>query len=211
MKKIIITIDGPAASGKGRIAKYISKKWKYKHLDSGVLYRRLAHKLIKKHIYYQDFIKIKKYIKQLKDISFRPNKRLRTEIISKMASKIAIYEFVRDFINKSQKKFIRENLKHSHFVVDGRDIGSVVFKNASLKLYIDVNEKNRAKRRYKQLIDTGEKSIYPQILKDIKLRDKKDKNRKQSPLIIPKGAMIINNNNSFDKTKDQIDKLMCDL
>ena len=61
------------------------------------------------------------------------------------------------------------------FVIDGRDIGSVVFKKADLKLYIDVNPEIRAKRRYKQLIDSGEKSIYLKILKEIKLRDKKDK------------------------------------
>jgi cytidylate kinase len=93
-------------------------------------------------------------------------------------------------------------------VIDGRDIGSVVFKNANLKLYIDVSEKNRAKRRYKQLIDNGEKSIYPQILKDIKLRDKKDKARKNSPLVIPKGAFIIDNNSSFRNTSLQINKLI---
>ena len=91
-------------------------------------------------------------------------------------------------------------------MVDGRDIGSIVFKNADLKLYIDVNERNRAKRRFKQLIDSGEKSIYPKILKDIKLRDKKDKTRKNSPLIVPDGAVIIDNNESFKNTTDQVNK-----
>ena len=78
-------------------------------------------------------------------------------------------------------------------MIDGRDIGSVVFKKAFLKLYIDVDVNIRAKRRYKQLIDNGEKSIYLKILKDIKLRDKKDKTRKNSPLVVPKGAKIIDN------------------
>ena len=84
----------------------------------------------------------------------------------------------------------------------------MVFKNANLKLYIEVNEENRAKRRYKQLIDSGQKSIYPKILREIKLRDKKDKNRKNSPLIVPNGAIIINNNNKFSDTTKQINKLM---
>ena len=77
-----------------------------------------------------------------------------------------------------------------------------------MKLYIEVNVKIRAKRRYKQLIDSGEKSIYPQILKDIKLRDKQDKLRKHSPLVIPKGAYIIDNNGEFISTIMQITKLL---
>ena len=93
-------------------------------------------------------------------------------------------------------------------MIDGRDIGSVVFRSAQLKLYIDVDINIRAKRRYKQLIDNGEKSIYLQILKDIKLRDKKDKSRKNSPLVIPKGAKIIDNSKSFNNTIIQINEIM---
>ena len=208
MKKIIVTIDGPAASGKGRIAKYISRKWKFKHLDSGVLYRSLAYNILKNKINFNSSIKIKQFIKKQKNISYRNYKKLRTEQVSKTASKIAVHDFVREFINGYQRKFVNLNIKNQSFVIDGRDIGSVVFKNADLKLYIDVNEKNRAKRRYKELIDRDEKSIYPQILKDIKMRDKKDKSRKNSPLVIPKGAHIINNDGSFKKTINQIDNLL---
>ena len=208
MKKIIITVDGPAASGKGKISKYISRKWNYKHLDSGILYRNLAYIFLQNGINLNSTKEIKKIIDKKNTISYRKSKKLRTEKISKIASKIAVHQFVRNFINKFQRKFIKSNLKNRHFVIDGRDIGSVVFKNANLKLYIDVSEKNRAKRRYKQLIDNGEKSIYPQILKDIKLRDKKDKSRKYSPLVVPKGAFIIDNNDSFSNTKSQIDKLV---
>ena len=208
MKKIIITVDGPAASGKGKISKYISRKWNYKHLDSGILYRNLAYIFLQNGINLNSTKEIKKIINKKNTISYRKSKKLRTEKISKIASKIAVHQFVRNFINKFQRKFIKSNLKNRHFVIDGRDIRSVVFKNANLKLYIDVSEKNRAKRRYKQLIDNGEKSIYPQILKDIKLRDKKDKARKNSPLVIPKGAFIIDNNSSFRNTSLQINKLI---
>ncbi|MDC3184339.1 (d)CMP kinase, partial [Pelagibacteraceae bacterium] len=79
---------------------------------------------------------------------------------------------------------------------------------ADLKLYIEVNPEIRAKRRYKQLIDSGEKSIYPKILKDIKLRDRQDKQRKHSPLVRPKGSHIINNNGSFKDTINQINILL---
>ena len=136
---------------------------------------------------------------------------LRTEKISKIASKIAVHKFVRDYINKIQRNFVNSSKKNKCFVIDGRDIGSVVFKNANLKLYIDVSEKIRAKRRYKQLIDTGEKSIYRQILKDIKLRDKKDIQRTNSPLLIPNGAVIIDNSGSFRNTTNQINNLIKNL
>ena len=208
MKKIIVTIDGPAASGKEKIAKFISRKWKFKHLDSGLLYRRLALILLNDKIETRDKNRIKKRINEIKTISFQSSKNLRTQEISQLASKIAIYQFVRNYVNKLQYDFVNKDKKIRGFVIDGRDIGSVVFKKADLKLYIDVNSKIRAKRRYKQLIDSGEKSIYQKILKDVKLRDKKDKLRKNSPLIIPNDAYIINNSGSFKNTILQINKLM---
>ncbi len=210
-KNVLITIDGPAASGKGKISSYISKKLRLKHLDSGILYRALAFRLLKNNINLESAHDIKKSLKFINKISFRKYKQLRNEKISKAASKIAVYQSVRYFINKIQQNYVKENIKSKGFVVDGRDIGSKVFKNADLKLYIDVNEENRAKRRYKQLIDTGEKSIYPKILKEIKLRDYIDRNRKYSPLVIPNDAVIINNNGTFSNTIQQIKEQIKDL
>ena len=211
MKKIIISVDGPAASGKEKIAKYISKKWKYKHLDSGIIYRKLAYILLKNKTNLKSKSEIKKIINQNIQISFRKSKILRSEKISKIASEIAVHGYIRDYVNKYQRNFVKFNLKNKYFVIDGRDIGSVVFKNADLKLYIEVSEEIRAKRRYKQLIDTGEKSIYRQILKDIKLRDKKDKNRINSPLVVPNGAFVIKNNDTFNNTINQINVLVSNL
>ena len=208
MKKIIITIDGPAASGKEKIAKYISKKWKLNHLDSGILYRRLALIFLIENIDIKNINKIKNKLKEIDQISFRNSKHIRTQAISRLASKIAVHDCVRSYVNRLQYNFVNKNKKKQGFVIDGRDIGSVVFKKADLKLYIDVNPEIRAKRRYKQLIDSGEKSIYPKILKDIKLRDKQDKLRKHSPLVIPKGSHIINNNGSFKNTVNQINILL---
>ena len=208
MKKLIITIDGPAASGKEKIAKYISKKWKLNHLDSGILYRRLALIFLIENIDTKNINKIKNKLKEIDQISFRNSKYIRTQAISKLASKIAIHNCVRSFVNKLQYDFVNNNKEKRGFVIDGRDIGSVVFKKADLKLYIDVNPEIRAKRRYKQLIDSGEKSIYPKILKDIKLRDKQDKLRIHSPLVIPKKSHIIDNNGSFKDTVNQINILL---
>ena len=109
---------------------------------------------------------------------------LSNSFISKITSKISVFKKVRDFINKQQRIIIIKKLEFKSCVIDGRDIGSVVFKNAKIKLYIETEEKIRAKRRYKQLIDMGEKSIYAKILKEIKLRDQKDKSRKNSPNVL---------------------------
>ncbi len=208
MKNLIVTIDGPAASGKEKISKYISRRWRLKHLDSGILYRRLAYILLKDSININNLNEIKNKLQEINSISFQKSKKIRTQEISKFASKIAVYGFVRNFINKLQHNFVKINKNKKGFVIDGRDIGSVVFKKADLKLYIDVNPEIRAKRRYKQLIDSGEKSIYPKILKDIELRDKTDILRKNSPLVIPKNSFIIDNNGSFKETINQIKKIL---
>ena len=211
MKNIIVTIDGPAASGKEKISKYLSKKWRLKHLDSGIIYRRIALIFLLDKVDISKLDQIKKKIKVITKISFRNSKRIRNQQISKLASRIAIHNCVRVFVNKLQYDFVNKNKNKHGFVIDGRDIGSVVFKKADLKLYIDVNPEIRAKRRYKQLIDSGEKSIYPKILKEIKLRDKQDKLRKNSPLVVPKGAYIIDNNATFNDTVKQINNLFKNL
>ena len=203
MKKII-TVDGPAGSGKEKISRYIARKYKLYHLDSGILYRRLAYELVKKNIKTFEVDKIKKVIKNIKKLSLRKTQALRKEQIGKAASEIARLDFVRYFIKSQQRLATKTPNKEKGFVVDGRDIGSVVFKRAFLILYVEVDVNIRAKRRYKQLIDNGEKSICLKILKDIKLRDKTDKTRKNSPLVVPRGAKIINNSDTFKKTIAQI-------
>ncbi len=212
MKKKIISIDGPAGSGKGRIARYLSKKWKLQHIDSGILYRRLSFQLRKNNFEYENESKVKKYILKNPKISFRNHKKLRNEEISLITSQIASYKSVRDYINSLQQNFVLNHQKSRGFVIDGRDIGSVVFKdNADLKLYIEVDSKIRAKRRYKQLIEMGEKSIYQKILKDIILRDRKDKQRKHSPLLVPKGSIVISNNLDFKTTCTEINNLIKEI
>ncbi len=208
MKNKVITIDGPAGSGKQKIAKYIAKKWGCYHLDSGILYRRLGKEIIKQNVDIKNPKKINKLLIKTRVISSRNHKKLRTESISKVASKIATIKKIREFINNQQRMIVKKELKYRSCVIDGRDIGSVVFKNANIKIYVKVNEKIRSKRRYKQLIDIGEKSIYAEILKEIKLRDKKDKTRKHSPLVIPRGAKVLDNSKSFFYTIKQINQII---
>ena len=165
MKKLIITIDGPAASGKGRIAKYIAKKYNFSHIDSGLFYRKIARFLIDNDINLKKVNEIKQILIKIDNFSLRNNNNLRNEHIGKVSSIIAKMNFVRNHVNKHQILHTEQKTNKKGFVIDGRDIGSVVFKNADLKLFIEVNPNVIAKRRHKQLIDLGEKSIYAEILK----------------------------------------------
>ena len=209
MVKFIISLDGPAGSGKQRIAKYIARKYIFFHLDSGLLYRRLAIFFIKNKIDYNNKTILKKFLQKIDLLSHRNHPSLRRENISNISSIIAKKILIRKFIDKQQKLIVNRMInKYKGCVVDGRDIGSKVFKDAKIKLFIQVSSKIRAKRRHKQLIALGEKSIYAQILKDIKLRDETDKNRKLSPLVIPKGAIIIDNSKSFKKTIELLNNIL---
>tara|TARA_B110000438_G_C15619746_1_gene566007 strand:+ start:161 stop:799 length:639 start_codon:yes stop_codon:yes gene_type:complete len=207
LKKIIITVDGTAGSGKQRISKYIAKKYNLFHLDSGILYRRLSKMILNKKIQYDNSYKLNQFISSIKSLSARNHKTLRKESIGKIASKIAVNLKIREFINKQQRSIIK-NIHNSYkgAVIDGRDIGSKVFKEAKIKLFIKVRPEIRSKRRHKQLIEQGEKSIHGEILKEIKLRDKADINRKESPLQIPKNAILIDNSGTFLNTIKQINQ-----
>ncbi len=208
MKKIIITIDGPAASGKGRIAKYIAKKFNLLHIDSGLLYRKVAKLLIDYKVDLNNTNQIKKILIKTKKLSLRNDNKLRNEQIGKVTSIVAKMNLIRDYVNKQQIMHTTQKTEKKGFVIDGRDIGSIVFKNADLKLFIEVKPSVRAKRRHKQLIDLGEKSIYAKILKEIKLRDKQDIARSNSPLVIPKGAYIIDNSGLFNNSLKKINQLI---
>ena len=209
MKSIIVTIDGPAASGKGTIARYIKKEFNFFHIDSGLLYRKVAKIIIDKKINIKNNKEINSLIKKIGDIKLSNSKLLRSPLVSKISSEIAKSRKIRNLVNVNQKKLVNKNKeKFSGIVIDGRDIGSVVFKDAEIKLYIDTNKKIRVKRRFKELIDRDERTIYSNVLKDIKLRDEKDKKRRNSPLIIPKDAIIIDNSCQLHQTKKFIKKII---
>ena len=209
MNNLIISIDGPAGSGKGTIAKYIAKKYKLYHLDSGILYRRIAKIIINEEIDYFNSSQLAKLMKSIKSLSPKHHKVLRTEKVSRISSKIAILPLIRKFINNQQRIIVKKKLSiYKGCVIDGRDIGTKVFKSAKIKLFINVKPKIRAKRRHKQLIALGEKSIHAQILKEIKLRDKTDINRMESPLISAKGAVHIDNSFDFKNTVNQINQAL---
>ena len=221
-KKINISIDGHSSCGKSTIAKSISQKFQMRYIDTGAMYRAITLFCLQNNLISEGTVNnegLKKHLESI-NLGFEYNSenkvsetflngvnienKIRGLQVSENVSFVAKLPFVRKKLVVLQQEIGKEK----NVVMDGRDIGTKVFKNAKIKLFIDANIEIRAKRRHKQLIEQGEKSIYSHILKDLKLRDKTDINRKESPLKIPVGAIIIDNSKSFIKTKSQIDKAL---
>ena len=191
----VITIDGPSASGKGALARNIAHQSGLNILDSGVLYRLFAYFDILNVSYEEIASKIDneinfklekdilKILFQDKDISFE----LRSEEIAKVASKLSSKKEVRDLLYDIQRNFYNSN----GLVADGRDMGTVVFKDAKLKIFLTASSKVRAKRRYLELQNRGQEVNMPSLIADIESRDLKDSSRKLSPLLPADDANII--------------------
>ncbi len=193
----LITIDGPSASGKGTVSNLVAKALGWDVLDSGALYRISAYAVQTKGIHPEDAQTIAEVVGKL-DIKFQDGEVwvdgvevgdiLRQESTGKMASKIAAYPELRAALLDRQRNFIHGV---PGLVGDGRDMGTVIFPNAPLKIFLiaDVNE--RANRRYKQLIDKGVAANFEDILTDLKRRDDQDMNRAVAPLKPADDAVVI--------------------
>ena len=196
MKKInVITIDGPSASGKGALARQIASKFSINILDSGVLYRlfayfdnlAIAHSEIAKKIQQEINFNLKidrlKILNNEKDIT----SELRSEDIAKTASKLSSKKEVRSLLFNIQRSFYTSK----GLVADGRDMGTVVFKDAKLKIFLTASPEIRAKRRYIELQNLGQEVNMPALIADIESRDLKDSSRELSPLLPADDATII--------------------
>ena len=192
----LITIDGPAGSGKGTIAKQLSEVLKLNYLDSGAIYRILGLHLIENNIPIDNKDLIKKSIEKA-NIQFSGHKislndrdvtdEIRTESIAKIASLIAANKTVRESILDLQRSF----LKKPGLVAEGRDMGTVVFPEAKNKFFLTASVQERADRRYKQLISKGFDVSIPDLVVEIQERDFRDINRTISPLVPAANAVII--------------------
>jgi len=185
-----IAIDGGSASGKTTGSKLIAKNFGFKILSSGKLYRYLALCILKnKGKYNYNFInKVAKNI-SLKKLS---SNHLYSPKVTKLATIIAKKKYVRFSLKKFQKNFIKKNRK---IIIEGRDIASKIMPNADLKIFFKCSAKEKTKRRLKEFKKTNKNIKLKEVEKSLKLRDFNDKNRKESPLLLVKGAVLVDTTN----------------
>lgn len=177
-KCFIIAIDGTSASGKGTLSQKLAEHYKFDFLDTGKLYRKAALAVIEMNV---DSTSESAIVECLKTVDFTLDNsiRLDNDDTGNMASVISVYPMVRSFLNKFQLDFPNDR---KGVVIDGRDIGTVIFPQADIKLYVTANLEKRAERRFKQLQNMGKQVIFDDILRDLRERDERDSSRKVAPL-----------------------------
>ncbi|WP_445730861.1 (d)CMP kinase [Mariniflexile sp.] len=220
MKKITIAIDGFSSTGKSTVAKQIAKHLGYVYVDSGAMYRAVTYYAMQQGIIDSNHFNVDGLVANLDDIkiSFKFNNSLgfaevylngtniendiRTLEVSNFVSKVAEISKVRQLLVKQQQKLGKDK----GVVMDGRDIGTVVFPNAELKLFMTASAETRAERRFSELIERGEAVSYEAVLKNVQERDFIDSNREDSPLVIAEDAIEIDNSNM--SLQEQFDKIL---
>ena len=195
---IEIAIDGTAASGKGTLGKNLSAKYGFPHLDTGLMFRAVAFRLLaQKNIKIKNLESLSCEIAEDLDLIKMESKELRSEKTGSMASKIAKFLKLREILKSKQIKFANINKhKYGGCILDGRDVGTVILPNADFKFIITASIEIRAKRRLIEkniscLQDKDVECMLQSLIKDISLRDKSDKNRLVSPMLPAKDAFII--------------------
>ncbi len=216
----VITIDGPSGSGKGTIAQMLALDLEWNILDSGALYRTLAYFMLEEGIELVDFKKNEQFINKNFIVKFDPaaigepvkvifnnidvTNKVRTEEIAKETSHLAANRLIRDFIKPCQREF----MLHPGLIADGRDMGTVIFTDAKLKIFLTASIEERAKRRQTQLKRQGSEVNMRLLLQELEKRDKKDMEREHSPLKPAEDAVTIDTTNlSPDEVIKEINKL----
>ena len=201
--KFLITCDSGAGAGKTTAAKYLSKKFNLNLLTSGLLYRYLAYKLIKSKKTVDDISFLKKVTKNINSQLLK-NNQLYSPKVTEFTSKIAKIKKIRLLLKKYQKKFAGKRLA----VLEGRDMG-ILFPHEDIKFFFKCSLKVAAKRRFKEFKKTNKKISLKEVENAIKLRNLTDTKRKNSPLRIPKGAVIVDTSKLGKKQMlDKISKIV---
>ena len=206
---MIVAIDGPAASGKGTIAKKLAEYFNLSYLDTGILYRAVALQMLTKGMNEKDSQSAEKVARQV-SIDSIDHTGIRTRAVSNLASKIATIPGVREELLDRQRRFAQNpDPGKDGAILDGRDIGTVVCPHADFKIFIMADLEIRAKRRWKELLQSDPTVIYCEVLEEMRSRDERDTNRKDAPLAVTSGALVIDTSNksidvSFNEAKNWI-------
>lgn len=192
----VIAIDGPSASGKGSVAERVAEQLGFHYLDSGAIYRIVAFVAQKQNIAWSDAAALGMLSQHLQ-ISFKQGdiyldgdkitEAVRSEDISRGASEVAVHRPVRQALLTLQQSFCQP----PGLVADGRDMASVVFPNAQLKIFLTASVETRAQRRYEQLLNRGQNADYLKILSDLEQRDARDSQRSAAPLQQMSDALLL--------------------
>jgi cytidylate kinase len=222
MRNITIAIDGYSSTGKSTLAKLLAKKLGYVYVDSGAMYRAVTYYAMKNGLIDKSEFKVNELIEELPKIkiSFKYNnkkgfaevylnsvnveKEIRTLEVSSFVSQVSTIPEVRKALVKQQQ----EMGKSKAVVMDGRDIGTVVFPDAELKIFLTASPEIRAKRRYYELMDKGDDVSYEEVLGNVQERDYIDSNRQDSPLCKASDAIEIDNS---DLTKAETFRKVMEL
>ena len=218
--KIIIAIDGFSSTGKSTIAKQLAKKLSYIYVDTGAMYRAVTLYAMQQKYISDSHFTATDLIADLSKISLsfifneslgfaemilnevNVEKEIRSIEVSRLVSKVAAISEVRKKLVSEQQ----EMGKNKGIVMDGRDIGTVVFPDAELKLFMTASADKRATRRYKELLDRGDKVNYEEILHNVQERDRIDSTREDSPLVLAKDAIEFDNSDMG--LKEQFERIM---
>lgn len=217
---MIISIDGPSGAGKSSVADDIARRLDFARLDTGAMFRAIAYAATRDDVDYMDEETLE-HIAQTQKISFTKKAgepaykdiyiddecitdKIHTPKMDKAVTPVCKHAKVRQALLEQQRRITAND----NYVVDGRDIGSVVFPNAELKIYLDADVEERAKRRYNQNKCSGIDGDFDEILQEVKRRDYEDSHREVAPLCVPDGAVVIDSTNM---TQAQVVDKICEL
>ena len=200
MNNIIVAIDGPAGSGKSTIAKIIAKKFNFTYIDTGAMYRMITLYLLEKNIDFDDLKEIEKVLNTV-NLDMQGDKfylnsvdvttKIREKRINENVSKVASIKIVRSNLVDLQRKVSN----NKNVILDGRDVGTVIFPNAQVKIFLIANPEERAGRRYNEFLEKKTEITYDEVLKSIKERDHIDSTRDESPFVKADDAIELDSTN----------------
>jgi cytidylate kinase len=216
MERIVVAIDGPAGAGKSTISKIIAQKLNLKYIDTGAMYRAVTLKAIKNNLDLCNNNEISHMVKN-SNISINDEKifidgidvteEIRMPYVNEKVSIVSAMPGVREVLKEKQRK-MAENF---NVIMDGRDIGTNVLKDANIKIFLTASVEERAKRRYKEMIEKGISTTFEDVFKDIENRDKIDSSRKANPLKKADDAVMLDTTGmKMNEVVDAIIKIIQD-